>query len=314
MSSNHEAKSIPSSTNEFTGSLFKGVFDFAGLFPPAKLSMSDAVAHYERHRQSAFAWMLGRFVVPASRLQELIEQLKRLGSEEAWELSVLSQDWLNEGGDVTAYAESHSRWITIGSVEQRWSDRLPIGGQEIFVETSIGDALDEQVEAIKRAGCLGKVRMGGLEAAAFPSPEDVLTYLRSSVAAGLHFKATAGLHHPFPVNGPTSNDDDAPMANMHGFVNMLLATALMSRIECDDGSVLAVLESDSSAFGLRCDGIQFRDDLISVDELQSARRSFRSIGSCSFDEPVSDLCQAGWLTSMQSCGDSDGAKCDNGPQ
>jgi len=45
--------------------------DYAGLFPPAALSMPDAVAAFTAHQRHPHAWMLGRFIVPTSRLHEL---------------------------------------------------------------------------------------------------------------------------------------------------------------------------------------------------------------------------------------------------
>ena len=45
--------------------------DYAGLFPPAKLAMLPAVEEYRRERGSGHAWMLGRFIVPASQLEAL---------------------------------------------------------------------------------------------------------------------------------------------------------------------------------------------------------------------------------------------------
>src|SRR5688572_24678308 len=50
--------------------LLRGVVDYAGLFPPAGLTMADAVAAYARHREEDASWMLGRFVLPAARLDE----------------------------------------------------------------------------------------------------------------------------------------------------------------------------------------------------------------------------------------------------
>ncbi len=50
--------------------LLDGLIDYAGLFPPAALGMEDAVASYATYRRGPFAWMLGRFIVPAARLGE----------------------------------------------------------------------------------------------------------------------------------------------------------------------------------------------------------------------------------------------------
>ena len=65
--------------------------DYAGLFPPAGLAMPDATARYASYLRSPDAWMLGRFVVPVERLDELAacaEPLLRSDGE-AWRISAL---------------------------------------------------------------------------------------------------------------------------------------------------------------------------------------------------------------------------------
>lgn len=51
-------------------SLLTDLVDYAGLFPPASLSMDKAVEEYARVVRSPHEWMLGRFICPASRLAE----------------------------------------------------------------------------------------------------------------------------------------------------------------------------------------------------------------------------------------------------
>lgn len=48
-----------------------GIIDYAGLFPPADLSLDAAFDRYVKHRQEEDAWMLSRFIIPAGRLDEL---------------------------------------------------------------------------------------------------------------------------------------------------------------------------------------------------------------------------------------------------
>ena len=50
--------------------LLDGLIDYAGLFPPAKLPMGDAVRNYAAYLRSEHEWMLGRFICPVSRLEE----------------------------------------------------------------------------------------------------------------------------------------------------------------------------------------------------------------------------------------------------
>ena len=50
---------------------FARLIDYAGLFPPAALSMERALSEYATGIARPPAWMLGRFIVPASRVGEL---------------------------------------------------------------------------------------------------------------------------------------------------------------------------------------------------------------------------------------------------
>lgn len=48
-----------------------GIIDYAGLFPPAELSLDTSIQKYSDYRKSDDAWMLGRYIIPAERLSEL---------------------------------------------------------------------------------------------------------------------------------------------------------------------------------------------------------------------------------------------------
>jgi hypothetical protein len=77
---------------------------------------------------------------------------------------------------------------------------------------------------------------------------------------------------------------------MHGFVNVFVAAAL-------PGSASQILrEQNARAFGFDDGGIWFRDLRVTTDELERVRRNHAiSFGSCSFEEPIADLQELGWL-------------------
>src|SRR5437667_3852352 len=52
--------------------LCSGIIDYAGMFPPSKLPLDEALPNYLRYRGEAEGWMLGRFICPAARLGELV--------------------------------------------------------------------------------------------------------------------------------------------------------------------------------------------------------------------------------------------------
>jgi hypothetical protein len=71
--------------------LLAGVVDYAGLFPPAGLSMRDAVQNFAEYKKSSDAWMLARFIVPVARLEEFANEAEPFLPRDSspWRLSAL---------------------------------------------------------------------------------------------------------------------------------------------------------------------------------------------------------------------------------
>ena len=141
------------------------LIDHAALFPPASLPMADAVAADREARAGRFAWMLDRFIVPASRLGELPEGFVP-------RLSVVA--------DVDPLPPLPA---AVEFVETRTPLAAP-EGVRVFTEIRPGDPLPEGD---------AKIRCGG---ETFPSVEEVAAFVIACRVAGKAFKATAGLHHP----------------------------------------------------------------------------------------------------------------------
>jgi hypothetical protein len=77
--------------------LLKHAIDYAGLFPPANLDMPTAITNYATYRQSNDAWMLGRFICPASRLIELNSYKETLfNTKTPFEFSILGSSGKNK--------------------------------------------------------------------------------------------------------------------------------------------------------------------------------------------------------------------------
>ena len=134
-----------------------------------------------------------------------------------------------------------------------------------------------------------KLRTGGMEAAAFPSPAQLAMALVAAHAAGVALKFTAGLHHPF------RRFDAGVDTRMHGFMNVFTAGSLLRR-PAAAAIVQAVLEDeDPASFRLDADGLHWRDWRVSAGEIPVVREWITSFGSCSFDEPRDDLRALGLL-------------------
>src|SRR3982751_2204860 len=82
-------------THASVRALLSGAIDYAGLFPPAGLSMPEAVINFATYRNSNYNWMLGRFVVTAARLGEFYESARDFISRDAgdaWRIAVVVGD------------------------------------------------------------------------------------------------------------------------------------------------------------------------------------------------------------------------------
>lgn len=239
--------------------LLHGLIDYAGLYPPAGLTMQDAVRNYERYRSGPHAWMLNKFVVPAARVPEVPSEFP---------LSIVGVD------EVRATTVEEIRDIAAGA-----------DGRTIYVEVT--DL--ELIEVLGRHGLRAKFRTGGVTAEAFPPIESVAEFLRECRRHGVAFKATAGLHHPLRCVKALTYEPNAPIGTMHGFVNVFLAAALL------DDADLILNETDPAAFAFDDDGVSWRGRRVTVEELETTRAFATSFGSCSFEEPIGDLQQLGWI-------------------
>ena len=137
------------------------LIDHAPLFPPASLPLEEALADHRRARESPHAWMVRRFVAPASRLDELDGQALRLAVVEDEPFEPDERVEAVEGRDL----------------------RIAELGLETYVE---GADLDE----VEKAGVGAKIRCSPP-----PAVPELASFIRGCRARGIRFKATAGLHH-----------------------------------------------------------------------------------------------------------------------
>ena len=279
--------------------LLSGIVDYAGLFPPAGLDMHTAVANFAHYRRGGHAWMLGRFVLPASRLGEF-EAAMPHGELSPWPLSVLVGPKLED--DIAAletFAPRYSKLAVIDCVEIKVSSpadvekahRMIASTTVAYYETPLTPELPKLLDAIKAVNGRAKIRTGGVTPDAFPSSDSVANFLTACADRELPFKATAGLHHPVRCAKPLTYDTNAPTSTMYGFLNLFLAAMLAHDSATPQELSAALEEDDPAAFRFEDDLMRWRDCCLPVDDLVlPIRQNFAiSFGSCSFEEPIADL-------------------------
>jgi len=286
--------------------LLRSVIDYAGTFPPAGLELADAMASYARAANGPRAAMLGRFVLPAARLDELARLMPRVpkGEQTQWPLSVVVSGAASELAQVRRFESTWPDCGTIRALEFGPQQAARIGtlvedaagDVDVFVELPLDADLEAGVSAVARHGAFAKVRTGGTVASAIPAANDLVRLLRACSDAGVAFKATAGLHHALCGRHPLTYDADSARAPMFGFLNVAVAAALIGAGASSNQAVEALCESSPRAFTFTDAGVDWQRRSISVAQLADTRRNFfRSFGSCAFDEPIQELEQLGLI-------------------
>jgi hypothetical protein len=279
------------------------IVDYAGLFPPAALTMEAAVGNYQESLQGEYGWMLGSFVVPASRLDEFAAAFENVccGEREGpWTLSIVCAG--DAPDDARRIADFRQGAVFIGSLEtkaidpltaEKYLEGLP-AARTRYLEFP-PERATEMLPVLADRGAWAKIRMGGLTADTIPSPASVAEFLMACMRERVPFKATAGLHHAVRGMHALTGASDSPRATMHGFLNLFLAAALAYFGEGQEAITRTLVEEDASAFRQNDDVIRWHDHTLIADQIERVRSEFAtSFGSCSFNEPVDEMKEMGW--------------------
>jgi hypothetical protein len=245
--------------------LVEDLFDYAGTFPPAGLKIDDALENYGKYRKDDLNWMLRWFVVNAADLEKIPQSLNGC-------LSLLG-------------SADNARAATLESTA------VVEAARPVYCEVPIKSiaTLDE----VKSAGNFAKIRTGGVKPEAIPTPAEVAAFIVACAERRLPFKATAGLHHPIRAEQALTYEQDAPRAVMHGFINVLMASAFAWHGETHVEPIVAEMDAKAFRFDEKA---CWNDKSLTVEQIRDARKNFmHAIGSCSFEEPIQDLRALGLL-------------------
>ncbi len=286
--------------------LVAGVVDYAGLFPPAALDMRSAVAHYAGSRAGPDAWMLGRFVVPAARLDDWEAAVATLPPDDAlaWNgarlSALLTGEFAREAELITTFNARAPFGVLIDVAEGRamtadavlaLAAAMP-DGVTVYCEVPYRDDPIALLQAVRSANVRAKIRTGGVTADAFPQPHEIVRFLRRCHELGVTAKATAGLHHPLRGEYRLTYDADAVRGTMYGYLNVFLAAAAI-RVGASDAVAMEILVATDpaaitvSAEALTVCGVVLDDAVLAATRAEGVV----AFGSCSFREPVDELAE-----------------------
>lgn len=269
--------------------LFAGLCDDAAIFPPGNLPLQEAVPAHLRHRAAIHGSVVGPLVVAQADLPELTSLTGGL-VERSLELAVTSP--LSAVDGVPARVDQiPATWLTSVEVslptDASTADLMPALEEfrrahpdlVVWVEVPRDHRRDPVLQLLPGIGCLAKFRTGGVRPDLYPDETELASSVKAAVGAGVPFKATAGLHHA------VRNTDPDTGFEQHGFLNLLVATSAATSGADRDTVATLLADRDGNRIAERVRGIP-----------TSAREWFRSFGTCSITDPLTELAQLDLLS------------------
>jgi hypothetical protein len=291
--------------------------DYAGLFPPASLPMSEAIEAFKRYLNGRESWIISSIVLPIDRLTDLAGSLddttcrltaipRRTEDSHLW-LGRLEEDCSHLRSFLAAHPQVAIQALEIplpkpgdaSEIAKRVEELAPLVSEyRVFLELPPGDSsfreeLDATIAALERhrLSLWGiKLRMGGTVPDAFPSVATVADVLATVRDHQVPIKFTAGLHHPLRH---WNNDLGA---HVHGFINVLMAAMFAHACRLPPKNIETILADERSKdFVFSGNVARWLDLPIRTELIEDLRRLIVGFGSCSVDEPLDDLRALGWV-------------------
>lgn len=308
------------------------LIDYAGLFPPASLDLPTALENYRIYRVDPDAWMLGRFIVPATRLVETGTLAgKWFFPEDPWDFAVLGRggaDWKSfsagvvaDLAEITAFCKRYGEGVRLSVYETRlpaksWEALAPIIGETLDAIDVLGGitpfleagAAPHEGETWKRTTLaivdeLGNDNCSRFTPAGFKlrcggtTPELFPTPDQVAWVIGLCRDRKVPLKATAGLHHPIRHFSQEVQAKMHGFLNVFGAGILAYTHALDRATLTAIIaDEDAGHFDFDGEHFRWRDLTADSEAIAHARQvGMLSYGSCSFDEPREDLRTLGVL-------------------
>lgn len=266
--------------------LLARLVDDAAVFPPGNAPLPEALIAHAGHRAAWYADLVGPLLVPASALDDL-------GGSGEPPFGVVADTGLDGLAAAFAAAATRPGFAQFEmAVAKRGEDPAPglrvllahAGAHpdvEVYAEVPLTGGLLGALDTLAVARATGtrvapKFRCGGLAAELFPTPVELAAVICACRDRELPFKLTAGLHRALRHTEPETGFIH------HGFLNVLAATLTTA----GGGEVAEVAELLGTG-----------DPVPLIERVRIERDRPRPLwigfGTCSIDEPLSDLVALG---------------------
>lgn len=285
------------------------VIDYAGLFPPAELSLPEAVSEFMSQVEGPASFLVNGIVVPAHLAEALEKECEQQGLFDEGEalgvtLILKPQEGRTLAAEAALLAESWDgdSWLEPTAVECSCGPSpkdtdlkaLKALGQKLDVPVFLefgwsGDWKQAGERALTAWQGFGyKARMGGATKNDVPSARQAADFLVESAGMDVPFRFTAGLHHPLAHHDPIFG------GWQHGFLNCLAAALAAYNDDAPAKELEKLLEMQSpGAFRFTDAAFHAGDRQFGVEALEMFGDYCYGFGSCSISEPYEGLVRLG---------------------
>lgn len=304
------------------------IIDYAGLFPPAKLSLTEALKNFIEYRKGKYAFMMSRFICPVKLLKEFETLLVNDYSGQG----IINVSALSSGGnslddfknnlenDLKVWKEfnlKNNERVNINSFELKLPDELIFENNSkntsSFIDF-ISDRIKKEISVpvfIYSEGSMNndwKTNSGSLI-------EGIEIHNLNNFNAGFKLRTGGVEAAAFPssesiaycirqsldkkvpvkftagLHHPFRHYDSGIGTMMHGFINVFGAGIIAMRHDISNHGMEEILnDEDPADFIFTDEFFSWKDWKIEIADIEFARKNLvLSYGSCSFDEPVDDL-------------------------
>ncbi|MDQ3021611.1 MAG: hypothetical protein M3R36_13735 [Bacteroidota bacterium] len=306
----------------------ENLIDYAGLFPPAKLSLSEAFGYYIKYRSSNYKWILSNFICPVKMFQDLKNLIQsKHPDEKDINISVLGRgghdlddfknnfqhdvntwkDFISESGNTlktnTFEIKLHNEIIAnhnskkISQLIDFISDTIQKNISQpvfIFFEEYIGSEWKKDIK------CL----INGIEIHNEGNP-DCGYKLRTGGVEPYTFPNPEKISYCIRecidrqikmkftagLHHPFRHFDKELSTKMYGFINIFGAGIIAMRHNITNFGIKEILvDENPKNFIFTDESFSWKDWTIGIEDIDFARKNLvLSFGSCSFDDPTNDL-------------------------
>ncbi|NHN54500.1 hypothetical protein G9U51_01730 [Calidifontibacter sp. DB0510] len=250
--------------------LFATLFDDAAVFPPGNAPLVDAIARRLDRAGRDDETYVGPLLVPPRLVAEALSATHPLPIVVVGRPGTPCDEILDAAKTVAAHQLHSLSGIQLGHAPG-WEAALELA-VPVSVELAAGDLTPLAALAVHRGSVAGKLRTGATPDIPVPSPEQLAAFIAASLAGGLRFRLTGGLH--FAVSHGDGEGRE------FGFLNVIAATAALQD-GTDPHDAAALLDERSEAIVV--------ERIRSITDPVRVRSAFASYGCCEVTDPIAEI-------------------------